>query len=541
MKLLFLLLFGMVLCSSSYGQTATDHFYYTCKVWGFLNYYHPNVLGGIYDWDKELIHILEKTAKEDQAKKHQKILSKWVKELGEVLPGKELMISDSSLYTQFPNLGWINQEAIGKDLSKQLIEVKNCRRGIKNSYCTFSSIGVPTFNVGKFQNFDYRNVHQRLLYLFRFWNTIEYFYPYKYLMDEHWDDVLRKFIPMFIEATTEQDLHKTFLKLTAKLNDSHAFSGYQFTEDNDLGSKYRIPVFLGCIDNQYVVTRYYTPADSVCGLKPGDIITSINGKPITEALSRRKEVTPHSNHEGYGLLMQLLSSNQNSIAIECVRNGEVVKIDAKCPGNSSLATPIYESFKLIDSTTGYINSEMITNQEVHIAMQKFATTKGIVIDLRGYPRESHYGTLAMYLLPKGTEFTVMTMCNPRVPGLFYYNETFPIGYDNPNYYKGKIIILVNNLTQSHAELCAMAYQTAPNCKTIGSITAGADGNVTTYQAPDGFAINFTSLGIYYPDKGETQRVGVRLDEEVRPTVKGLREGRDELLERAIEIINSDSK
>jgi len=45
------------------------------------------------------------------------------------------------------------------------------------------------------------------------------------------------------------------------------------------------------------------------------------------------------------------------------------------------------------------------------------------------------------------------------------------------------------------------------------------------------------LGIYYPDGEETQRVGIVPDIEVKPTIQGVREGRDELMEKAVELIN----
>lgn len=52
---------------------------------------------------------------------------------------------------------------------------------------------------------------------------------------------------------------------------------------------------------------------------------------------------------------------------------------------------------------------------------------------------------------------------------------------------------------------------------------------------------FSGIGVYYPDGGETQRIGIVPDIKVKPTIKGIREGRDELLEKAIEIIKDDSK
>ncbi len=46
----------------------------------------------------------------------------------------------------------------------------------------------------------------------------------------------------------------------------------------------------------------------------------------------------------------------------------------------------------------------------------------------------------------------------------------------------------------------------------------------------------SGIGIYYPDGTETQRKGVKIDVVVNPTIKGIKAGRDELLEKAKEMI-----
>ena len=48
----------------------------------------------------------------------------------------------------------------------------------------------------------------------------------------------------------------------------------------------------------------------------------------------------------------------------------------------------------------------------------------------------------------------------------------------------------------------------------------------------------TGLGVYYPDGRQTQRIGIVPDIEVKPTIAGIRQKKDELLERAIEVINA---
>ena len=43
----------------------------------------------------------------------------------------------------------------------------------------------------------------------------------------------------------------------------------------------------------------------------------------------------------------------------------------------------------------------------------------------------------------------------------------------------------------------------------------------------------SGIGVFYPDKKPTQRVGIVPDVEVQPTIAGIRAGRDEVLEEAL--------
>jgi len=43
----------------------------------------------------------------------------------------------------------------------------------------------------------------------------------------------------------------------------------------------------------------------------------------------------------------------------------------------------------------------------------------------------------------------------------------------------------------------------------------------------------SGIGVFYPDKRPTQRIGIVPDREVKPTIAGIRAGRDELLEAAV--------
>ena len=51
------------------------------------------------------------------------------------------------------------------------------------------------------------------------------------------------------------------------------------------------------------------------------------------------------------------------------------------------------------------------------------------------------------------------------------------------HYTGKVVILIDEVTQSQAEYTTMAFRTAPGAVVIGSTTAGADGNVSLIPMP----------------------------------------------------------
>jgi C-terminal processing protease CtpA/Prc len=123
------------------------------------------------------------------------------------------------------------------------------------------------------------------------------------------------------------------------------------------------------------------------------------------------------------------------------------------------------------------------------------------------------------------------------PGKFYWKDVTYGTEKEISPYRGKIVILVNENSQSRSEWTAMQLQTLENSFVIGSQTAGSDGEILKYKIND-IETAFTINGVFYPNKDETQVCGIKIDVEVKPTLKGLKAYKDEVLERSIEFINS---
>ena len=164
-------------------------------------------------------------------------------------------------------------------------------------------------------------------------------------------------------------------------------------------------------------------------------------------------------------------------------------------------------------------------------------TKGIIFDLRHYPNWTIY-EICRFLSVDKQPFATFVKPDYSYPGTFHCDPPTTCGRKRHRRYAGKIVILINEYTQSRGEFTAMALRTLPDAICIGSQTAGADGNVATLVFPGNCKVLMTSLGVYYPDGRQTQRIGLVPDIEIKPSIEGVRGQIDEVLERGIRYIET---
>ncbi len=205
-------------------------------------------------------------------------------------------------------------------------------------------------------------------------------------------------------------------------------------------------------------------------------------------------------------------------------------------------------FRLLADSVGYIYAGTFSREHLAEVGQTLPRTRALIIDLRTYPLNVADALIALMGQSLRTEPVVAwQMVHPTLalPGLFFRQEQWIYeGFGEEakrcaEPYKGRVILLVNELTQSNPEFQAMALQRCPQTLTIGSPTSGADGDIVRIPLPGGLMTCFSGIGVFYPDGTPTQAVGVRLDVEVNDTVESLQAGRDLVLEKALELASGD--
>ena len=551
------------------------------KIWGFLKYHHPEVGKGKYDWDDELFQFLPEFMNVNDTRQRDESLLRWIEKYGELLVCTTCKETAADAY-QKPDFSWVengNMSAVLKEKIKEIYQ--NRHQGthyyIKKAYYD----GNPEFINEQPYSTSFPDKNLRLLALYRYWNIIQYFFPYKYLTDKNWDEVLREYIPKFINAKTALEYQLTVLQLANETNDTHArhflganeidllrgtrYAPLRTNEIDSLRGRRYAPFRIRFIENKLTVTDYFNPElKETAGLEIGDFITHINGKAIEYIIDSIKSYYPASNEAArmYYIAPDLVRSNNHSIHIVYNSSGTIKQKELTLYERSDLNMNeisnklSYDSI-MIDKDSmfiGYITLETINETEISHIKKSFMNAKGIIIDIRNYPATFVPFSLGNYFTSKRKPFARFTTANLNNPGEFNFSRNVSFLDNNAGnryssnifetprsekYFQGKLVVIVNEETISQAEYTAMAFRAGDNTVIIGSQTQGADGNISFIPLPGGLKAGISGIGVYYPDGRGTQRVGIVPDIEVKPTIQGIRERRDELLEKAIEIIKNE--
>lgn len=513
-------------------------------IWGFLKYYHPNVIAGNYNWDYELFRILPKFASAKTSAEKDKILTNWVTSLGTFKVGKA--VADKRELKMKADLSWIQKSKFSKELVAALTNVQQAKRKGEQFYITQGENKNPDFlHENPYPSMKYPDAGFRLLSLYRYWSSIQYFFPYKYLIEEDWKDVLTEFIPRFINAPDELAYKLAALEIIERIHDTHANIHNAHKVISEFKGTNIPPIEIRFAENKAVVTGFYDETGKNSGLEIGDVISHINDKPVEPIVKSRFKYTPASNipTKLRDAALHLLRTNDSVVNVSYVRKGVLDYKKLKTIPFSKLNTSQRFNrkdtcFTFINPKIGYLYLGSIQSHYLTKIMKEVENTDGLIIDLRCYPSDFVVFSLGQYLKTEKTPFVKFSTMSLTNPGNFSITETVSNGGGEVSHYKGKIVILVNEITQSQAEYTTMAFRSASNVTVIGSTTAGADGDVSDLVLPGGISTAISGLGVYYPDGRETQRIGIVPDVEVKPTVQGIRERRDEVLEKAIEIINA---
>ncbi|SIT24282.1 S41 family peptidase [Chryseobacterium gambrini] len=514
-----------------------------CKVWGFLKYYHPNVAKGKFNWDQQLFQKIDELKNINNKDQLNELYSNWIESLGKIEVCKNCVNDNDKVYfLKNFDLGWMDDQRIfSENVREKLKFIENNRNIGENYYFGLNGRKVYFRNENSYGS-KFTSKQIALLEFFRYWNYAEYFFAYKYKTDQNWNDVLREMIPKFLAVNNDESYHLTLAELVTKTDDSHAFLFSRLTSLNQYGRK-NVPVQYSYAEGKLVVTKTYpTIFNEENPLKIGDVIYDVEGLTIPQKINSFGKYLPASN--SWGKINKskylFLYTNKDSLGLKIERDGINLAIKVKTYLQKEIIREnptVPEKWKFLDDEKkmGYVNMGLIKRSDLNDMFENLKNTESIIFDSRNYPNMTIL-PLSRLLLPENKIYYEFIFPETNYLSKFYRRKN-NIGRNNPDHYKGNVVILVNEVTQSQAETTVMMLKQHPKAKVIGGYTSGANGDVISFNIA-GLKTCFTGLGAYYPDGRETQRIGIIPDIIVRPTVKGIQQGKDEIMERALEYLKS---
>ena len=536
---------GSGIALKSLSKIQVDNLAMLGKVWGFLKYHHPLVTAGKRHWDYELFRILPRVLAATDAPAARLVVHQWVTSLGKVPPCTTCAtLLENDLHLR-PPVTWLTDDALGAELAGTLRAIHHNRSAESRQFYVslVPGIGNPSFDheLG-YTNLKLPDAGYQLLSLYRLWNIVEYWFPYRDLLDQNWDDELTAFIPRIALATDADAYKRELLAFTASVHDTHANLWSPLDVRPPVGTC-TIPVTLRFIENQAVVTGYTAAtSESASGLKRGDIVIALDAVPVTQLVERWSPFYAASNQPRrlYDIAASMMRGPCGAVSVRISRDGGPLELKAEripqgVPNASRMPTRDRpgETFQKLSAEVAYLKLSSVKTSQAAAYIEAAAGTKGMIIDIRNYPSEFVVFALGSHFVDKTTEFARFTTGDLVNPGAFHWGgPPLSLAPAAPRY-AGKIAILVDESSLSQAEYTTMAFRSAPNAVVVGSTTAGADGNVSPIPLPGGLRSAISGIGVFYPDKKPTQRIGIIANIEARPTIQGIRSGRDEVLEAAL--------
>ncbi len=383
----------------------------------------------------------------------------------------------------------------------------------------------------------------RLLALFRLYNAIEYFFPYKDLMDHPWRDTLVDFIPRMRDARDATDYALAVAELTTRLQDSHVTLASPVL-DAYFGT-HRPPLRVELVEGQTVVTEV-APELAQFGLHLGDVVLSVDGEGAAgrrARLARYLAASTPGRLENKIDLQFLLGPQSQPAALEVRGEDGAVRslsmprtLEGLAPRTRPRTGPVYT---VLTSGYAYVDLQRLQAEEVEGAFEAIRSTPAAILDMRGYPSSGAQAFIPLLARPN-TQPTVIGG-TPRYEGSsgsFSLDEGLWTSPESPprERYAGRVVVLADGSSQSAAEHVCALIKSVATVTFIGSRTSGTNGGVTRTILPGGIVVNFTGQSVRNADGSQLQRVGIVPDVEVHPTLRGVRDGRDDVLERAIDFL-----
>lgn len=388
----------------------------------------------------------------------------------------------------------------------------------------------------------------RLLAVFRSWAVFEWLYPYRSLMERDWDAVLEETVPKVMAAHDARAYHLAMAEMIGHVGDTHAVVGSG--ELNEFWGPAAPALALRPVEGRPVVVAITDPSADLGDVSIGDVVLAVDSQPAESRLATLTRYISASTPQALrrDAVNRLLRGADGSLARIRLLKRDGSEKDTALPrrrdflARSWAPTP-GSAVTVLPENIGYIDLRVLQPHDVDSAFASVQNTSAIIFDMRGYPNNTRSAIAAK--LTNRTRIDGATISIPIAfePGSQTVQSFRSVIELTPSStpYQGRTVMLIDDRAQSQSEATAQTLRAVHGTRFVGTATAGANGEGSNFAVPGGIQIGMTATAVSKLDGTQLQRIGVTPDIEVRPTIAGIRAGRDEVLERAVQYVRANGK
>jgi C-terminal processing protease CtpA/Prc len=378
----------------------------------------------------------------------------------------------------------------------------------------------------------------RIFAAIRAWGLLSRFYPYLDLVPG-WDARLGSAILAVEAATDAKAYREALLVLGAHLRDGHI---NVFSLPHARRAAPWLEVRL--VERRPIVTAIRDPELEKLGVRVGDEVLAIDGAPLDRRRAELRPITTAGTAaalENIVLARALAGPPEQPVSLE-LRGADGKPRTVTLPRDRPPPAPPAPHWKLLASDIGYADLRELLTSEVDAMFAALGKTRGLVLDLRGYPKGTAW-PIAPYLNVKraahGALFTQPLVA--ALDGSMRRGTTFlqPLPQDpSKPVYTGRVAVLIDDRAISQAEHTCLFFEAAAGATFVGAPTHGSNGDVTVMRLPGGLRMTFTGQAVRHADGRQLQQLGIQPTLPAAPTIAGVRAGKDEVLDRAVSWIRT---
>ncbi len=266
------------------------------------------------------------------------------------------------------------------------------------------------------------------------------------------------------------------------------------------------------------------PAEEA-GILEGDILLAVDGLAVTA------EMTVED------IAMIIRGEEGTAVTLSVRHLGETEQTDITITRAIILLPSVVSRILPDNPTIGYIRLSRFSGEsggEVEAAILSLQEqgAESLILDLR-----QNGGGLLDAAVEVGDHFLdegVVLYQNSRAEDEKVFMSTDEaVALDIP------LVILIDRGTASASEIVAGALQDRERAILIGTTTFGKGSVQLVYDLSDGSSVHVTSARWFTPDRNQIDQQGLAPDIEIVPTEEAIADGRDEVLEAAVQYLQSE--